>query len=248
VATWQEVYRSDLQGLWALLPVPALFLLWLTLARQPAEPGVEPRAARFVRVWAVAFTVETILDPLLTGPLLRWLGVSGPLADNAMIPFVLLGDFRVFLLVFALAPPGRAFGNAVVEAAAWTLVVPAVALVGTAALRAVRGGLPDTILWLLYEAAFTVLALLLREGVVVRRVPADRAGLRAYLRAILGYVAAYYALWATADALILAGLDLGWALRMLPNQLYYSFWMPFAYAFFFAPRYAAVSTSVQTSR
>ena len=34
-------------------------------------------------------------------------------------------------------------------------------------------------------------------------------------------------LWATADVLILAGVDLGWALRLLPNQLYYAFTVPF---------------------
>jgi hypothetical protein len=44
-------------------------------------------------------------------------------------------------------------------------------------------------------------------------------------------VAVYYALWATADLLIrYGGIDAGWLLRALPNQLYYAFWIPFAYA------------------
>ena len=29
--------------------------------------------------------------------------------------------------------------------------------------------------------------------------------------------------------LILAGVDFGWGLRVLPNQLYYAFFVPFAY-------------------
>jgi hypothetical protein len=57
----------------------------------------------------------------------------------------------------------------------------------------------------------------------------------AFLGALFGYSAAYYALWLTADVLIvLAGLDLGWAIRMVPNQLYYAFWTPFVYARFFS--------------
>ena len=57
--------------------------------------------------------------------------------------------------------------------------------------------------------------------------------LRNYLRIVLTYVAIYYALWAIADVLIIAGIDLGWALRIVPNQLYYAFWVPFAYFTFF---------------
>ena len=50
------------------------------------------------------------------------------------------------------------------------------------------------------------------------------------LRAISAYVATYYALWALADVLILVfGLDLGWLLRVIPNQLYYAFFLPFAW-------------------
>ena len=50
------------------------------------------------------------------------------------------------------------------------------------------------------------------------------------LRRVLGYVAVYYALWASADVLILyGGLDVGWLLRVVPNQLYYAFFVPFAW-------------------
>jgi hypothetical protein len=72
--------------------------------------------------------------------------------------------------------------------------------------------------WLCYALRFRALALWLRRGAH------DPA-----LRAVLGYVVAYYALWASADVLILAGVDFGWGLRVLPNQLYYSFFVPFAY-------------------
>ena len=62
--------------------------------------------------------------------------------------------------------------------------------------------------------------------------------LRRYLRGLTTYAAVYYALWAGADVLIQwVGLDAGWALRVLPNQLYYAFWVPFAYFSFFSRRW-----------
>ena len=53
---------------------------------------------------------------------------------------------------------------------------------------------------------------------------------------------------ALADVLILAGWDIGWALRVIPNQLYYVFWVPVVWALFFSPRYASTSNAVQTRR
>ena len=60
--------------------------------------------------------------------------------------------------------------------------------------------------------------------------------------------AIYYALWAVADVLILAGRDVGWALRIVPNQLYYAFWVPVVWWLFFSPRYASTRSLVQARR
>lgn len=236
--SWRDFYQSDLQGVYALIAVPALFLV----ARLVAPRRVEDDTGRFVRAWALVFAAETIVDPLATGPLLRVLGITGGVvADYAMIPFVLLGDFRVFLLLFFVGAPEAGIVRAVTRACGWTLVVPLTAWSTTAALRAALGSVPPTTIWLVYEAAFAVLALALRARVV------DGAA-RACRRAILAYVAAYYGLWATADVIILAGVDAGWALRVVPNQLYYAFWVPFAETLFFSRRYAASSTSTHAAR
>jgi len=245
--TWHDVYDSPAQGLWGLIVVPAIFLLRILIA-PPTGAGTEPHAAAFVRRYALLFAVETIADPTATGPLLRWLGLtSGFLADTAMLPFVLLGDFRVFLLLLVVAAPTAPLATTLLAAAGWTAVVPAIAWPLTHVLHATRRNLPDTTLWLLYESAFAALALGWRAWIVPLRVP-DRPHVRAYLRLLCTYVATYYALWATADLLVIAGVDLGWALRIVPNQLYYSFWLPVAVGAFFAPRYAATSTSTQASR
>ena len=254
-ATWQDLYRSDLQGVVALTVVPTLFLLYLAWQDRPASAGVVPAATRFVLAWAATFGVLTIVDPLATGPLMRVLGVAdAPVATVVMLAFVLLGDFRVYLLVFTLmthagtghdsrvADPLLAARDALrlvparaaVAALLATLVVPLVAFATDAALRAKRPDLPSQTLWLAYELAFLVVALVLRHWVVPARVPGTEPRLRSYLRRVLGYVTVYYALWAAADVIILAGFDLGWALRIVPNQLYYAFWVPFAWFAFFA--------------
>jgi hypothetical protein len=233
-ASWQDFYQSDLQGLWALIALPTLFLV----ARLVAPRRVDDVSDRFVRAWSLVFAAETIADPVITGPLLRALGITaGPVADYGMIPFVLLGDFRVFLLVFFVGAPDAGLRSALIRAAAWTVIVPVVAWTTTAVLRAALGSIPSTTIWLVYEGAFAALALLLRARTA-----------NPYCRRILAYVAAYYALWAIADVMILAGVDAGYALRVVPNQLYYALWVPFAETLFFSRRYAVSSTSTHAAR
>ena len=233
-STWEALYRSSAQGLWALLVLPVLFLLWLAL-RGAKGSGVEPRAERFVRRWAEVFAVVAIVDLVATGPL-GW----------SLVPFVLLGDFRVFALLLVVMYPERPRAGTLLLAAALTLIVPAFAygliqLVNTIAVRQ-----PDTMLWCVYEIAFVVLA----EALVVwllPRIAPDREPVRRYLRAVLAFVVLYYALWALADIITLGGYDWGWGLRMIPNQLYYGLFVPFAYWRFFSTQ-AASSTSTQAER
>ncbi len=256
-ATWQDLYKSDLQGAVAVTIVPLLFLLYLAWTERSTTAGVVPAAARFMHVWAGTFAVLTIVDPLAGGPLMRVLGLADqPIATVVMVAFVLLGDFRVYLLVFVLmthagarhdarvADPLLATRDALrvvppraaVAALLATLVVPIVAVTVEAGLRTRVPHPPAQSIWLAYELAFLVVALVLRQWIVPARVPGTEPRLRNYLRAVLTYVAVYYALWATADILIIAGIDLGWALRIVPNQLYYAFWVPFAYVRFFRRR------------
>lgn len=229
---WASFYASELQGVWLLSVPPVLWLAWMLLGTPPSTPGAEPRAAGFVRVWALVFTIETILDPLLIA-----------LAGVPMLPFVLLGDFRVFLLLFGVARPESSSWPAIGKAALWTTFVPIVAYGGWTALDRSVGPLRPQSLWLLYELAFLALALWMWR-VWLPRQQARAAG---YLGAVLCYVAAYYALWATSDLLILAGVELGWLLRVVPNQLYYVFWVPVAFLLFFSPRYAAPRYAASSS-
>lgn len=213
VATWGSWYAGDAQGVYALLVVPALFLVYLLLAgRRGAGRGVR----RFVFLYCFTFTLLTLLDPLSTGLLVR--GAPQLVGTGVSLLFVLLGDFRVLLLVFCCC--GEFSGQqSAARAAILTLPVPLLAFLANRGLDAAVGPVSGQVLWLCHELLFTALALWLLS----------RYGGDAFVRRVLLYVVAYYALWAGSDVLILLGVDLGWLLRALPNQLYYAFFTPFVW-------------------
>jgi hypothetical protein len=234
VGPWQVFYQSDLQGVWALLPVPALFLLQRLVAGRGPDARVDACGA-FVERWARVFAVVTLLDPLATGPAVRALGLAGaPLGTAVMLCFVLLGDFRVFLLGLFLARPGAGLPGTLRRAALLTAAVPLFAFAADAAIGLLRPDRPGQVLWLVYELAFAALA----AGFLRRTLPSRVSDphVRRVLRRVASYVALYYGLWAAADVLILGGLDAGWGLRILPNQLYYAFFVPFVHRAFLRER------------
>jgi len=233
MGAFQAFYAGDLQGIWALLPVPALFLAYLArVGRDRAARSALPGSA-FVVAYCALFGVGMLLDPIVNGPVSRAMGLSGLAASAVMFLFVWLGDFRVFWLVFGLARAPHRMARAVL----WSLLVPALDLaLFFGALKTWWPEVPGQVLWLLHETAFLAVALWMRSVVLPRLTEAEPAGHRRFLRCCLAYVAVYYSLWAGADVLILAGLDLGWALRVVPNQLYYAFWVPFVFFAFFGRR------------
>ena len=250
-ATWQALYDSEQQGFYALIAAPALFLIYRLVRGRPTG-GLLPAAASFVDAYAVVFAVETILDPVIGGPVAHALGIAdGPVATVLLVLFVLLGDFRVYLLLFALlaVAAGRRWTVAIGRAAAWTLIVPASAYAANRALHAVVSSADPSSIWPIYETLFLAIALLLRARIVDTRVVPLRPALHRYLRAVLLYVAVYYALWLVADLLIqIGGFDIGWLLRVLPNQLYYALWVPVVYGAFFSRWYQSTRASTQAAR
>jgi len=228
-SNWHTFYLSDLQSPWALLVVPLAYLAY-RVAR--GGPGGDATARdRFVARYCLFWAVETLVDPLATGPLARALdGGQGAASTALMCLFVLLGDLRVFVLIVGLAAPARPAARAL----ALTAVVPAVTAALYLPARLTLRELPPQTLWLVYELAFVAMAAWTARVWVARHV--HDAALAGVLRSFAGYAAAYYALWAGADLAILAGVDEGWALRVVPNQLYYAFWVPFVHVRWFAMR------------
>ena len=230
-ASWHDFYYAGWQQPWALLVAPFAFLVFRVVAAPP-RLGAVPAAAPFVTLWSTLFAFETMLDAVATGPLAEAIG-PGAVRTALGLVFVLLGDFRIWWLVFGLAGRSRALRPALFATAA----VPASAWLAAKVLAAVFGPLPDQALWLLHESVFCALA------TAISRRQTDR-----FARAVLAYAAVYYALWAAADVLILAGVDAGWLLRCIPNQLYYGFSVPFVWWRFFSPAYAASSASTHAVR
>jgi hypothetical protein len=230
-ASWHDFYYAAWQQPWALLVAPFAFVVFRLVAAPPG-PGAIPDARPFVIAWSWVFALETMLDPVATGPLAKAIGSEG--ASTALgLAFVLLGDFRIWWPVFRLADPRRSLLPALLATGA----VPVFAWLTTLGLGAAFGALPGQALWLVHEVGFVALA------AFVSRRSADRL-----VRALLAFAAVYYALWAASDVLILAGVDEGWLLRCVPNQLYYGLTVPFVWWRFFSPSYAASSTSTQASR
>ncbi len=231
-ASWQEFYNAGWQFPWAVMVVPFAFALYRAIARERHENALDPAQAKFLSIWTTLFLVETLLDPVATGPLAK--SLNSDVASQLLgLTFILLGDFRVYWLVLRFRTPGQTSARAALEAAALCAIAPALA--GLARLSAG----PEQAMWLTHELVSLGLVFALARFALPSELShARNAG---FVRSVLGYVAAYYGLWAAADLLILAGIDTGWLVRLVPNQLYYGFFVPFVWRAFFARNASAES-------
>jgi hypothetical protein len=229
MSSWRDVYYGDLQSLWALIAIPFAFVVYRAVLGTPR--GGE-REEVFITFYTLGWALETVLDPIVGGPVSRALGWADGFAGTVvMFAFVLLGDLRVFVLVFGLASP-----HYLPRALGFSLIVPLATGFVYGTVSWLASGLHSQVMWLIYELGFFSMAIWLLRVWIPQGIDADRLELQALLRSCVGYVAVYYALWAACDVLIMFGVDEGWALRMLPNQLYYALWIPFVHARYFALR------------
>jgi hypothetical protein len=210
--TYAELYGSFIQH-----PL----LLWaaaiLGLAAALSRTGLSST----VRGYCVVLTTMSLLDAWLTGNQVLGIGsLTGAAASFVPLTFVLLGDFRYFLFVEIAKPDGAlsASAGAFIRACAWTLLVPLLSQLVLVGL----GSSDSRILFIVYELLFVLLAIGINRLYLPRRSHA-----LLWTRRVTNFVIVYYALWATADALILVtGLDAGYLLRMLPNVFYYGGLVP----------------------
>jgi hypothetical protein len=188
--------------------------LWLAAAAGAAVVLARPNLHASVRRYGLGLAALSMLDAWLTANHVIGIGaLPARLASAVPLFFVLAGDFRALLLwdnttrdgMIAVSPRGLA------RAVGLTLIVPLFAQL-VAPLIAPGN---SRVLFLVYELAFCALTLaLLRWHPHARELP--------WVRAVSRFVLLYYTLWAAADALLLAtGSDLGYALRVIPNLLYY---------------------------
>lgn len=216
-STFERIYSSPLHDPLFFWLAAALFVLALA-ARLP-----------FLAGFLIAFTFEIAADALATGalsPIPKDASWGTPVA----VAFVLLGDFRYFLLVERYRREGSGGRSAPAvfgSAAAWAFLVP----VASFALRSLVPSLaaPVRVTFLTYELMFLVLALVLRFAVLPRAAAGAAPDVRRWLLEITVFEIVQYGLWATADVLILSGAPQGFLLRLAPNAMYYAFFLPFVF-------------------
>lgn len=176
-----------------------------------------------LRVVLVLLIVETALDALVTGALSP-LPKGSPLAQPLSIAFVILGDFRFFLLLEKFRS-GASWRVAALRAAAFAFVVPvAQALAIKAAPELFT---QERHIYLVYEALFVALAATL----LLLRYPSRAASSPAlgwYATRLTAFFLVQYALWVLSDVLILQGQAWALGLRLVPNAMYYGLFLFFA--------------------
>ncbi len=196
-------------------------LLWLAAALGTTlalcRPGVDPS----IRRYSALLGFLSVLDAWLTADGAVGLGsLSGWTASAVPLFFVLAGDYRYLLVaVCGTRAGGLALkARGLLAASGLVLIVPLTS-------RGLVSLLPDALdsprmLYLVYELGFALLTLTLAS-----RHPNVRDS--PWLRRVSHFVVLYYGLWAAADAILLVtGSDLGYALRVVPNLLYYGGLIP----------------------
>jgi hypothetical protein len=177
------------------------------------------------------FGAEILADATLTG---GWtpMPAASPWSTRAAVLFVILGDLRYFWLQ-ERALGGRFGGGVLARAAGLSLVVPVLSFVVPALAPATfaGGGRPIFLLYetLLFAWALALWALRYRPGLADHRTGAQAA------HELTAFELVQYGSWALADVLILAGVEAGYGLRLLPNTMYYALFLPFVLWRFPAP-------------
>ncbi len=189
------------------------------------------RGQAFLGAWTTLFLFEIAADAMVTGGFAP-VPKGSSLEQNLSIAFVILGDLRYFVLVevfvrsraapHGLGPPvGWLYGTLLAFIVPVTSVVPQ--KIWPATFENVR------MIFLVYELMMFTLVITLRLAVLPRRLESFEGPLRSWLLRITTFVLVQYGLWATADIVILSGLDAGHLLRLLPNALYYGAFVPFVF-------------------
>jgi hypothetical protein len=217
---FRAIYDSPWHNPAAFWAAGLAFLAWW-MRRKP-----------FLTAFVALFTVEILADALSSG---AWSPVTllhSPAEQPLSIAFVILGDWRYFLVAerYARSPSARP-GDATAPAAwassiALSFVVPIASAIAN---RHLPAGLAADVRWtfLVYEILFFLLAIALRFAVYPRRLAAAPAPVRAWILRVTTFEIVQYALWALSDVTILAGVDAGFALRLVPDGMYYMLFLPF---------------------
>jgi hypothetical protein len=209
-----RMFRTLYESTWlhpVLFWVAGVALVLSVARRLPFLPG-----------FLVAFGVEILADATLTS---AWSPIpqGSGWATVAAILFVVLGDARYFVLV-ERARDGRVGATQLARALGFAVIVPIASFVPQAVAPQLFTNARVT--FLTYEAMFLALALAFRVWLPGRLATASAPD-RTWALRLTELEIAQYGTWVLADVLILAGHDVGFAVRIVPNTLYYVLFLPF---------------------
>lgn len=197
------------------------------------------RRVSFFQGFVLLFAFEIIADALLTGELKLMNDRSWSLP--VAITFVVLGDWRYFVLIERYSRGGEKASISpwpvLAISMGWALLVPVLQRVVAPLANAIAPSHATDLrlTFLTYEALFAVLAVVLLVGVLPRRLRAVSPPIRKWLLSLTVFELVQYVLWASADVLILSGgnsgalREIGFALRIVPNLMYYAAFLPFVW-------------------
>lgn len=207
---WKALYDSAQHHPGVAFVLTGTLVAWLWL-RAPKGP---------LRWVLLALAAETLLDAFFTGKLSP-LPADPALGQAVGITFVILGDLRFFLLLERFRSPTATWRSAFFRALAWSFVVPVLQALAVMALPQVFDA--QRPIYLVYEALFCALA----AGLLVARYPSRQpnGALGWYATRLTLFFLVQYGLWVLSDVLLLSGFEGAWALRLVPNTLYYGLFL-----------------------
>lgn len=195
-SAWHHPFIAYLAGLWLLFAI----------ARQ----------LPFLYAYLTVFLVAILADATVTG---GWSPV--PLDTTAYtafsVLFIVLGDLRYFVLAERVTRPREPLWASLRFALPMSLLLPVVTGIMT---RTIPWMADTRVLYAVYESAMGVLVLALdRFRFGARDVDAET---RRWVHEVSLLFAVLYFGWALADVLLLAHVEWGHLLRIVPNVLYYA--------------------------
>jgi hypothetical protein len=223
---FERIYASGWHNPGIIWVAGVLFLVALSWRRS------------FLFGYLTIFTVAILADAAQSGAFAPAQIAQAGFGLPVVITFIILGDFRYFLLIeryatvregeprFSLVGPG--------SWKAWAVAVPLAFIVPVGSTIIHTGLYPRYFeiprrTFLLYEAMFLTLVLVMRFVVLPRKLQHTAPDVRAWLLRVTAFVGAHYALWALSDVLILSGVATGNLLRIVPNLMYYAAFLPYVW-------------------
>lgn len=220
---WEQIYNSKIVHPVIPLVFLGIFFIFFLRAGKPA------------RWYFVSFTILTVTDALVTG---GWLSSFLPsfLIQILSVFFILIGDAKYYIFISLLAYNARKLSVALAVPNKVSLGLNTVTLTLIAPFTTIAAwyARPEWFssernVFLVYEVTFAVINILFRISAIPKKLP-DSAGTEyGFLMRLNGYVGLQYALWALSDLLILKGQDAGFGLRMIPNLMFYVFFLPYVF-------------------